>query len=57
MDLDNRDFGTVLVDLLVERDQIRLVRFDEVDEAWHSLPFVGELPWLESVGGDEDEWD
>jgi hypothetical protein len=55
MNLDHPDFGAILVDVLVERDQPRLVRFDEVDEAWHSPLFVGELPWLEPIGGDEDE--
>ena len=56
VDLDNRDLGTCLVDVLVERDHPRLVRLDEVDEARHTVPLVGELPWLEPVGRDEDEW-
>ena len=56
VDLDNRDLSAVIVDVLVERDQPWFVRLDEIDEARHSLPLVGELPWLEPVGRDEDEW-
>jgi hypothetical protein len=44
------------IDVLVERDQLRLVRFEESDEARHSLPLLGELPWLEPIDRDEDEW-
>src|SRR5258708_5129749 len=55
VDLDDRDLGAVLVRVFVERDQPRLVRGDEVDESRNSLPLVGELPWLEPVGRDEDE--
>jgi hypothetical protein len=33
VDLDDRDLGAALVDVLVERDQPWLVRLDEIDEA------------------------
>jgi hypothetical protein len=56
VNLDDRDLSAVIVGVLVEGDQPRFVRRDEIDEARHSLPLVGELPWLESVGRDEDEW-
>src|SRR5207249_3940839 len=55
VDLDDRDLGALLVEVLVERDQLWLVRLDEIDEAWHSRPLVFELPRLEPVGGDENE--
>ena len=56
VDLDNGDLSAVIVDVLVERDQPRFVRLDEINETGHSLLLGGELPWLEMVGRDEDEW-
>src|SRR3954447_8875636 len=55
VDLNDRYFGAVVVDVLVERDQLGLVLLDELDEARHPPAFGIQLAWLEPVGGNEDQ--
>src|SRR4051812_28202589 len=55
VDLNDRYFGAVVVDVLVERDQLGLVLLDELDEAGRPAAFGVQLAWLETVGGNEDQ--
>src|SRR4051794_692775 len=55
MHLDNRDFASVLVGVLVERNEAGFVRLDEVRKLRNTPLFVLELARLELVRGDEDE--
>src|SRR5205814_8401975 len=55
VDLNDRYFGAVVVDVLVERDQLRLVLLDELDKASDPPAFGIQLAWLETVGGNEDQ--
>src|SRR4051794_30610618 len=55
VDLNDRYFGAVVVDVLVERDQLGLVLLDELDEAGPPPAFGIQLAWLETVGGNEDQ--
>jgi hypothetical protein len=55
VDLNDHYLGAVVVDVLVERDQLGLVLFDELDEARDPPAFGVQLAWLETVGGDEDQ--
>src|SRR3981081_2784801 len=56
VDLDVLNFGAVLAQVLVERDETRLVRLNEVDPSRHALPLVFEAAFSDLVGRDEDEW-
>ena len=55
VDLDHRDFVAGLVHELVEGNEPRLIRFDELDKAWNAISFAFESARLEAIRGDEDE--
>src|SRR4051812_19270966 len=55
MDLHDRDFGALRIDVLVEGEQTRLAPIDELDEPWHAVTLGLVRARLEPVRGDEDE--
>src|ERR1700730_18959848 len=55
MDLDNCHLAVVLIDVLVEGDQPRLILLDEAGQPRDALLFSTEFAVPEPVGGDEDE--
>src|SRR5437879_13797796 len=55
MDLDHRHLRSFVIHVLVESDEARLIRLDEVDQAWHAVPLGVNLARLEPVRRDEDE--
>src|SRR4029079_16503820 len=55
MDLHDRHFGALPIDVLVEGEQTRLTRPDELDESRHALALGLVGARLEPVRGDEDE--
>jgi hypothetical protein len=55
MDLHDGDLVARLVDVLVERDQARLVGLDELDQVRHALALAVEPPGLQAIRRDEDE--
>ena len=55
VDLNDRYFGAVVVDVLVERDQLGLVVLDELDEARDPAAFGIQLARPELVGSNEDQ--
>jgi hypothetical protein len=55
MNLNDRNFPAVLIDVLIERHESRLVRLDERHEVGNTRPLCFELSLLEPVGCYEDE--
>jgi len=55
MELDNRDLRGFPIHVLVERDDPRLVRVDEVDETGNPRRLAVEHSGVEPIRGDEDE--
>src|ERR1035437_8320998 len=56
MYLDHANLAALLVRVLVERQQLRLVRLDERAEIRRAVPLCLEPTLLQSVCRDEDEW-
>src|SRR5205807_280169 len=55
MDLNDPDFGAVLVRVFVERQELRLSVLDEGAQVSRAVALGGELAVPESVSSDEDE--
>src|SRR5215831_7355339 len=56
MYLDDCHLTAFLIDVLVERDQPRLIGLDETGQGRGALLLGVESALPEPVGGDEDEW-